>query len=381
MTYSPISIRQITLNRLKMKLNDPFTTSFGTFQEKEFYVIEVEDEDGNIGFGESVAFSSPWYSEETVKTNKHIMEDFLIPLLFDAPIYHPDEVSERFQPIRKNNMAKAGLEGAVWDLFAKRRKLPLYQALGGNKDKIDVGISIGLQRTVKELLEIVDSRVNEGYKRIKLKIKPGSDYDMLKEVRREFPHISMMADANSAYTLSDIELLKKLDEFNLTMIEQPLSHDDIIDHAKLQQQLVTPICLDESIHSLEDAKKAIELGSCRIINIKIGRVGGLTEAKRIHDYCLMKGIPVWCGGMLEAGIGRAHNIALTSLDQFILPGDTAASASYWERDIIDPEVIVDQGVIHIPQRFGIGYDINREALEYYCVEKNVFIESNYKVKT
>ncbi|MFD4705729.1 o-succinylbenzoate synthase [Gottfriedia sp. NPDC058432] len=381
MTYSPISIRQITLNRLKMKLNDPFTTSFGTFQEKEFYVIEVEDEDGNIGFGESVAFSSPWYSEETVKTNKHIMEDFLIPLLFDAPIYHPDEVSERFQPIRKNNMAKAGLEGAVWDLFAKRRKLPLYQALGGNKDKIDVGISIGLQPTVKELLEIVDSRVNEGYKRIKLKIKPGSDYDMLKEVRREFPHISMMADANSAYTLSDIELLKKLDEFNLTMIEQPLSHDDIIDHAKLQQQLVTPICLDESIHSLEDAKKAIELGSCRIINIKIGRVGGLTEAKRIHDYCLMKGIPVWCGGMLEAGIGRAHNIALTSLDQFILPGDTAASASYWERDIIDPEVIVDQGVIQIPQRFGIGYDINREALEYYCVEKNVFIESNYKVKT
>ncbi|KQL33959.1 o-succinylbenzoate synthase [Bacillus sp. FJAT-25509] len=381
MTYSPISIRQITLNRLKMKLNDPFTTSFGTFQEKEFYVIEVEDEDGNIGFGESVAFSSPWYSEETVKTNKHIMEDFLIPLLFDAPIYHPDEVSERFQPIRKNNMAKAGLEGAVWDLFAKRRKLPIYQALGGNKDKIDVGISIGLQPTVKELLEIVDSRVNEGYKRIKLKIKPGSDYDMLKEVRRVFPHISMMADANSAYTLSDIELLKKLDEFNLTMIEQPLSHDDIIDHAKLQQQLVTPICLDESIHSLEDAKKAIELGSCRIINIKIGRVGGLTEAKRIHDYCLMKGIPVWCGGMLEAGIGRAHNIALTSLDQFILPGDTAASASYWERDIIDPEVIVDQGVIHIPQRFGIGYDINREALEYYCVEKNVFIESNYKVKT
>ncbi|MEH7512480.1 o-succinylbenzoate synthase [Gottfriedia acidiceleris] len=381
MTYSPISIRQITLNRLKMKLNDPFTTSFGTFQEKEFYIIEVEDEDGNIGFGESVAFSSPWYSEETVKTNKHIMEDFLIPLLFDAPIYHPDEVSERFQPIRKNNMAKAGLEGAVWDLFAKRQKLPLYQALGGNKDKIDVGISIGLQPTVKELLEIVDSRVNEGYKRIKLKIKPGSDYDMLKEVRREFPHISMMADANSAYTLSDIELLKKLDEFNLTMIEQPLSHDDIIDHAKLQQQLVTPICLDESIHSLEDAKKAIELGSCRIINIKIGRVGGLTEAKRIHDYCLMKGIPVWCGGMLEAGIGRAHNIALTSLDQFILPGDTAASASYWERDIIDPEVIVDQGVIHIPQRFGIGYDINREALEYYCVEKNVFIESNYKVKT
>lgn len=381
MTYSPISIRQVTLNRLNMKLNAPFTTSFGTFQDKEFYIIEVEDEEGNIGFGESVAFSSPWYSEETVKTNKHIMEDFLIPLLFEAPIHHPDEVSERFQPIRKNNMAKAGLEGAVWDLFAKRQKLPLYKALGGNKEQIDVGISIGLQPTVKELLQLVESHVESGYKRIKLKIKPGSDYDMLKEVRREFPNISMMADANSAYTLADIEILRKLDEFNLTMIEQPLSHDDIIDHAKLQQQLRTAICLDESIHSLEDARKAIELGSCRIINIKIGRVGGLTEAKRIHDYCLMKGIPVWCGGMLEAGIGRAHNIALTSLNQFILPGDTAASASYWERDIIDPEVIVDQGVIHIPQKFGIGYDINREALEYYCVEKNVFQESNYKVET
>lgn len=380
MTNSPISIRQITLHRLIMKLNDPFTTSFGTFQEKEFYIIEVEDEEGNIGFGESVAFSSPWYSEETVKTNKHIMEDFLIPLLFEAPIHHPDEVSERFQPIRKNNMAKAGLEGAVWDLYAKRQKLPLYKALGGNKDQIDVGISIGLQPTVKGLLQLVDSHVNEGYKRIKLKIKPGSDYDMLKEVRREFPFISMMADANSAYTLSDIDSLKKLDELNLTMIEQPLSHDDIIDHAKLQQQLLTPICLDESIHSLEDAKKAIELGSCRIINIKIGRVGGLTESKKIHDYCKENGIPVWCGGMLEAGIGRAHNIALTTLDQFILPGDTAASARYWERDIIYPEVVVDQGVIHIPQKFGIGYDINREALEYYCVEKKVFTETNYEIK-
>ncbi|PEL11180.1 o-succinylbenzoate synthase [Bacillus sp. AFS017336] len=381
MTNSPITIRQITLHRLNMKLNAPFTTSFGTFEDKEFYIIEVEDEFGNVGFGESVAFSSPWYSEETVKTNKHIMEDFLIPLLFEAPIHHPDEVSERFQAIRKNNMAKAGLEGAVWDLYAKRQKLPLYKALGGNKDQIDVGISIGLQPTVKGLLQLVDSHVEAGYKRIKLKIKPGSDYEMLKEVRREFPTISMMADANSAYTLADIEMLKKLDEFSLTMIEQPLSHDDIIDHAKLQQQLVTPICLDESIHSLEDARKAIELGSCRIINIKIGRVGGLTEAKKIHDYCLMKGIPVWCGGMLEAGIGRAHNIALTTLEQFILPGDTAASASYWERDIIDPEVTVDHGVIHLPQKYGIGYDINREALDYYCVEKNVFLESNYNVKT
>ncbi|GAA0345408.1 o-succinylbenzoate synthase [Bacillus carboniphilus] len=376
MANKPISIREVTLHRLVMRLKDPFTTSFGTFQDKEFYVIEMEDETGAIGFGESVAFSSPWYSEETVETNKHIMEQFLIPLLLESPIEHPDEVSKRFEPIRRNNMAKSALEGAVWDLYAKRNHTPLYQVLGGTKRQIDVGISIGIQPTATDLVRVVDGFVNEGYKRMKIKIKPGSDYEMLKEVRRHFPDILLMADANSAYTLEDISLLKRLDDLDLMMIEQPLAHDDIIDHAKLQSVLETPICLDESIHSYEDARKAVEIGSCQIINIKIGRVGGLSESKKIHDYCAEQGIAVWCGGMLEAGIGRAHNVALTTLPQFILPGDTAGSSRYWENDIIDPEVIVKNGVIQVPDKPGMGYEINREVLESYRVDRQVYTRKN-----
>lgn len=229
------------------------------------------------------------------------MEDFLIPILFQTPILHPDEVSKRFMSIRRNNMAKAALEGAVWDLHAKRNNITLSESLGGSKSQIDVGISIGIQPTVKDLLHVIDGSVKEGYKRIKVKIKPGSDIDVLKEVRRHFPDIPLMADANSAYTLKDIEHLKRLDDLNLMMIEQPLGHNDILEHAKLQAELTTPICLDESIYSLDDVKTAIELGSCKIINVKIGRVGGLTESKKINDYCKEHGISIWCGGMLEAG--------------------------------------------------------------------------------
>lgn len=371
MTNSPISIREVVLHRMVMRLKNPFTTSFGTFQDKEFYIIEMVDETGASGFGESVAFSSPWYSEETVETNKHIMEQFLIPLLLESPIDHPDEVSKRFEPIRRNYMAKAALEGAVWDLYAKRKNNPLYKELGGVKQQIEVGISIGIQPTAKELVHVVEGFVREGYKRMKVKIKPGADYEMLKEVRKHFPDILLMADANSAYRLDDLDTLKKLDELNLMMIEQPLAHDDIFDHAKLQSALSTPICLDESIHSLDDARKAVELGSCKIINIKIGRVGGITESKKIHDYCAQQGIAVWCGGMLESGIGRAHNIALTTLPQFVLPGDTASSSRYWEKDIIEPEVIVKDGVIDVPDKPGIGYSLNRQVLESYRVDKTI----------
>lgn len=368
-----IDMKKIVLHRLKMRLNDPFTTSFGTLQDKEFFIVEVIDDDGIRGFGESVAFSSPWYSEETVETNLHILEDFLIPMIKNNEINHPDEISEIFSPIRRNNMAKAALEGAIWDLYAKQREMTLAEALGGNKKEIDVGISLGIEPTIEEQLKKIDHYVQEGYKRIKIKIKPGYDVDMLKEVRKHFPDIPMMADANSAYTLDDIDHLRKLDELNLMMIEQPLAHDDIIDHAKLQSVMDTPICLDESIHSLEDARKAIELGSCKIINIKIGRVGGLTEARKIHDYCKEKNISVWCGGMLEAGVGRAHNIALTTLSQFNLPGDTAGSSRYWKKDIIEPEVVVKDGVIKVPQKPGIGYDIDEVALKQYTVETKEYV--------
>ncbi|WP_174616021.1 o-succinylbenzoate synthase [Virgibacillus ihumii] len=367
-----IPIEQIKLRRLKMQLKHPFTTSFGTMQNKEFFITEVLDNTGNQGFGESVAFSSPWYNEETVQTNYHVMKEFLIPLLRENDIHHPDDVLDVFSPIRRNNMAKSAMEGAIWDLYAKRRKVPLAEALGGKKEEIDVGISIGIQPTIDDLLNTVGKYVQEGFKRVKIKIKPNWDYDVLAAVKKEFPDVPVMADANSAYTLEDINQLQRLDELGLMMIEQPLAHDDIVDHSKLQAVMQTPICLDESIHSLEDTKKAIQLESCRIINIKIGRVGGLSEAKRIHDYCRAHGIPVWCGGMLEAGVGRAHNIALTSLSQFALPGDTAGSSRYWKKDIITPEVTVENGRITIPNKPGIGYEIDKDALNRFTVEEETF---------
>ena len=362
-----MKIKEVVIRHLKMQLKHPFTTSFGTFVDKEFLLLEVTDEQGTIGWGESVAFDSPWYNEETLKTNWHMLEDFLIPLILNKEIQHPDEVSELFQSIRKNNMAKSAIEGAIWDIYAQRTKQSLAQAIGAKKEKIEVGISIGIQPTIEKQIEVVGQAVKEGYKRIKVKIKPGKDVDVMRALRQHFPEVPLMADANSAYRLEDIEVLKQLDEFNLMMIEQPLASDDIIDHGILQKQLKTPICLDESIHSLEDARKAIELGSCGIINIKIGRVGGISEAKKIHDFCEEKNIPVWCGGMLESGIGRAHNIALTALSNFVLPGDTAGSSHYWEQDIIEPEVVVEDGYIHVPKKVGVGYKANLETIERYTV--------------
>ncbi|MCG3088720.1 o-succinylbenzoate synthase [Sporosarcina cyprini] len=367
-----MDIREIIVRRMKMKMKQPFTTSFGTMQDKHFLLIEIKDGSGRSGWGESVAFDAPWYSEETVETNWHMIRDFLIPILLDADLAHPDEVSGLFSPIRKNNMAKAAVEGAVWDLYAKQQGMPLAKALGGTRQQIEVGISIGIQQSVEELTEVVRQHLQEGYKRIKVKIKPGKEIEILSALRQSFPDIALMADANSAYTLADTALLQRLDEFNLMMIEQPLASDDIIDHAILQNDLKTPICLDESIHSLEDARKAVELGSTKIINIKIGRVGGLTEAKKIHDYCMEKGIPVWCGGMLEAGIGRAHNIALTSLPNFILPGDTAASSRYWEKDIIQPEVVMEDGYINVPDVPGIGYEPDIESIDRFMTDKWTF---------
>ncbi|WP_419720191.1 o-succinylbenzoate synthase [Oceanobacillus massiliensis] len=367
-----LPIKQIRLHKLTMRLKEPFMTSFGTVQDKDFFITEAIDDKGNHGFGESVAFSSPWYTEETVQTSLHVMEDFLIPILMENEISHPDQVSELFYPVKRNNMAKAAVEGAIWDLYAKNNQISLSQALGGTKKEIDVGISIGIQPTVKDLIQKIERFLEEGYKRIKLKIKPGLDMEVLREVRKQFPFTPIMADANSAYTLKDIDHLQELDDLDLLMIEQPLAHDDIVDHATLQSALKTPICLDESINSMEDARKAIELGSCRIINIKIGRVGGLTEAKKIHDLCQRHGIQVWCGGMLEAGVGRAHNIALTTLPQFVLPGDTAGSSRYWEKDIIKPEVRVEDGVIHVPTGPGIGYDIDEQVMKDFTEWTRVY---------
>jgi o-succinylbenzoate synthase len=373
-----MEINKIVLRRMQLDLKAPFQTSFGTQLVREFIVVEVYSEH-YIGYGECVVSSEPLYNEETVKTAWHIMEDFLIPLIYNkGVINHPDEVSELFKPIRRNNMAKSALEGAIWDLYAKKNNITLAKALGGEKESIDVGVSIGIQETLGDLINVVEGFVYEGYKRMKIKIKPGADYNMLKGVRERFPSIQMMADANSAYTLDDIDVFKKLDELDLMMIEQPLSHDDIIDHAKLQLHIKTPICLDESIHSLEDARKAVELGSCKIINIKIGRVGGLTEAKKIHDFCLSKSIPLWCGGMLESGIGRAHNIAITTLANFVLPGDTASSSRYWNEDIITPEVVAINGTIQVPEGSGIGYQPAEALMDKYTLEKKEYSPNSIK---
>ena len=367
-----MKIKEVTIRHLKMKLKNPFSTSFGTFVNKEFLLLEVTDEQGTIGFGESVAFDTPWYTEETLKTNWHMLEDFLIPMILNKEIQHPDEILELFKGIRKNNMAKSAIEGAFWDIFTQQTNQSLAHALGGKKEKIDVGISLGIQESIEKQIDVVDKAIKSGYKRIKVKIKPGWDIELMRVLREHFPDTPMMADANSAYTLEDIDIFKQLDEFNLMMIEQPLASDDIIDHAVLQKQIKTPICLDESIQSLEDVRKAIELGSCGVINIKIGRVGGISEAKRIHDYCEEKGIPVWCGGMLESGIGRAHNIALTSLSNFVMPGDTAGSSHYWEQDIIKPELIVEDGYILVPQEIGIGFKPNLETIEKYTVASKTY---------
>jgi len=367
-----INIKAIKLHALNMTLNHPFSTSFGTVKDREFYIVEVIDQNGHHGFGESVAFATPWYTEETAQTCFHMMRDFLIPLLQAHPIDHPDDLVALFSPIKKNHMAKAAIEGAIWDLYAKTNNIPLYQALGGNKKTIDVGISIGIQPSIDDLIYRIEQSVQAGYKRVKLKIKPGHDMQVLHSVRQHFPDLPLLADANSAYTLKDIDHLKQLDDFNLMMIEQPLGHDDIIDHATLQKNIHTSICLDESIHSFDDVRHAIQLGSCRVINIKIGRVGGLTEAKRIHDYCRDHHIPIWCGGMLEAGIGRAHNIALTTLPNFTLPGDTAGSAHYWQKDIITPPVVVNDGEITVSDTPGIGYEIDWKALEQFSEYTHTF---------
>jgi o-succinylbenzoate synthase len=367
-----MEIDKIILRQIKMDLLHPFTTSIGTEYDKDIILVEVLGKSGLSGWGESVSIVEPIYNEETVQTNWHIMNDFLIPLLMKEPVRHPDVLYERFKYVRGNFNAKAALEGAVWDLYAKEQGISLAQALGGTKEKIEVGVSVGIQESELTMLRQIEGYLEEGYKRIKVKIKPGWDIQILKAIRKEFPSIPLMADANCAYTLGDLEHLRKLDEFGLMMIEQPLAHDDIIDHAQLQAKLETPICLDESIHSAEDARKAIELGSCRIVNLKIGRVGGLTESKKINDLCVKHGIPVWCGGMLEAGIGRAHNIAVTSLSGFTLPGDTAPSSHYWKQDIIMPEVEMKDGYISVPEGPGIGFEPDFARMEELTVATRIY---------
>ncbi|MHC1778252.1 MAG: o-succinylbenzoate synthase [Lentimicrobium sp.] len=365
-------IDSIELRHIKMELVSPFVTSMGTEYDEEHIIVRV-DGGGVTGWGESVAEGTPFYSYETVQTAWHILKDFLIPSVLGKDLKDVAEAIELNAKVRGHMMAKAGLEAALWDAFAKSRNISLSNMLGGTRKKIDVGVSIGIQSSVSGLIKKVEGYLAEGYKRIKIKISPGFDLQFVEALRKEFPGLLLQVDANSAYTLDDIGLFKKMDEYDLSLIEQPLGYEDIFDHSKLQREIKTPICLDESIHSLDDTRAAIELGSCRIINIKPGRVGGYTESKLIHDYCASMNIPVWHGGMLESGIGRAGNVALASLPNFTLPGDISASKRYYKEDIVEPEFVVNpDGTMDVPVKPGIGVEVNMQMLEKVTVYKQTF---------
>ena len=358
-----IKIDGVELRLIRLPLTEPFETSFGKIDSRLIFLLNLQAE-GLTGWGEVVASEEPRYSYETVRTALHVIQDFFAPALLSAPIADLNELAQRLAPFRGHNMAKAGIELAFMDLLAQLTQQSLSSLIGGERERIAVGVSLGIQPTLSKLLQRVEHYLSLGYQRIKLKIKPGWDLDVVDEVRRRHPEILLSVDANSAYTLDDQEHLKKLDDFNLLMIEQPLQNDDLIDHAKLQSVLTTPLCLDESIVSERHARLALDLESCRIINLKVGRVGGYSQALGIHDLCAARKVPVWCGGMLESGIGRAHNIALASLKGFTLPGDISASSRYFERDIISPGVVVAaDGTVAVPDGQGLGFAVDLGFIE------------------
>ena len=358
-----IRVDGVEIRLVRLALLEPFETSFGKIDSRLIFLICLSAE-GLRGWGEVVAAEQPLYSYETAGTAFHVIKDFLAPAMLDEPIASLPDLARRFARFRGHNMAKAGLELAYMDLLAQARQQSLATLIGGERKQIAVGVSLGIQPTAAQLLKRVERYLQLGYQRIKLKIKPGWDIEIVAEVRRAYPNILLSVDANSAYTLADAEHLRKLDDFDLLMIEQPLHNDDIVDHAKLQRLLQTRLCLDESIVSQREAKAALDLGSCKIINIKIGRVGGYSEALAIHDLCAARGVPVWCGGMLESGIGRAHNIALASLRGFTLPGDISASARYFETDLISPEVTVaSDGTVAVPDAIGLGFEVELGFIE------------------
>ncbi len=358
-------IEEITVRTVRLPQIEPFRTSFGVVKDREQLVIEMKGS-GVTGWGESAILPFPFYNHETSGTALHILNDFAIPLFFKARPETPQAANAAFKKIIGHHIARAGVEMAYWDWTAKAKGMPLYKLLGGTRNEIPVGISVPLYDSVETLLEKVGQFVDKGYKKIKVKIAPGEDLALVERIVETFGEIPLMVDANSAYSLNDVELFRQLDRFPLMMIEQPLRADDIIDHAKLQKEIKNSICLDESIEHLHDAVAAAELGSCRIINIKPGRVGGLSESLAIHDYAAQNNIGVWCGGMLETGVGRALNMSVATLPNYLYPGDIGESARYYHEDIVDPEIhLSQQGTLKLIERPGIGFEINRERLNRY----------------
>src|SRR3954469_10091362 len=346
-----------------------FETSFGRTTERTIVLATVHC-DGVNGWGECVAGEDPFYSEESAETAWYAITKYLAPAVVGKSLEHGKDAPPLFARVRGHRMAKAAIENALWDAEAQQRKLPLWKLLGGTRREIACGVSIGIQNTLDQLMQKVETEVAAGYQRIKIKVKPGWDVEAFERIRARWPEILLSCDANSAYTLADLSLLKQFDRYNLLMIEQPLWHDDFYFHAELQKQIKTKICLDEAIRNSKDAQAAAELGACKIVNIKVGRVGGFSEAIATHNVCRDRGVPVWCGGMLEAGIGRAHNIALSTLENFSLPGDVSASKRYWKEDVIEPEVEVSaQGTIKVQDVPGTGYKVREDLIERLTVKK------------
>lgn len=367
-----MKIESITLREIHMKLKSPFETSFGVTHDRRIILVEAKS-DGVTGWGEVTAGENPHFNSETTETAWHVISEFIFPSLIGKNISTASEIPALIRAIRGHQMAKAGVENAFWDIEAQQKNLPLWKLLGGTQSEIACGVSLGIRESPEALVSRIEQELRSGYQRIKLKIKPGKDLDYVAAARKAFPKIRLSVDANSAYTLQDVEHLRKLDAFDLLMMEQPLAWDDIYSHAKLQSQIKTAICLDECINNAQHAESAIEVKACRIINIKLGRVGGHTEARRVHDVCKNNNIPVWCGGMLEAGIGRAHNIAMSTLPGFTLPGDVSASARYWDEDIIEPEVeVTPRGTIMVSPQPGLGYRVRRERIERLTVREKAF---------
>ena len=374
-----MKLEAVTLRELHMPLKYFFETSFGRTESRRVLLVTAHCE-GIDGWGECVAGEGPFYSYEWIETAWATVRDFLAPVLLGADIERGNDAAELMAPVRGHNMAKAALENALWDAEAQQRKQPLWKLLGGTLPEIACGVSIGIQNSHEQLLEKIETELAAGYQRIKIKVKPGWDLEVLTKIRNRWPSIVLSCDANSAYRPADLDRLRKFDDFNLLMIEQPLWDDDISHHAKLQRELKTSICLDESIRHVRDAEQAIELGACRIVNIKVGRVGGLSEAIRMHDLCQQRGIPVWCGGMLETGIGRAHNVALSTLANFRLPGDVSASERYWTEDIVEPEIEVSpRGTIAISDQPGRGCEIRQDLIEKLTVRAETIRSGAAKV--
>jgi len=364
-----MKIEAFTIREIQMPLVHFFETSFGRTTGRRILLVTAHCE-GINGWAECVAGENPFYSPEWIETAWPTMIEYFVPALVGRSLAQARESVVHMNPVRGHRMAKAAVENALWDAEAKQKQQPLWKLLGGARREIACGVSIGIQDSIEQLLDKIAIEVAAGYRRIKVKVKPGWDVRVLERIRSRWPDILLSCDANSAYRLDQVEHLRKFDQFNLLMVEQPLWNDDIYFHGRLQKQLNTKICLDESIRNARDAEAAVDLGACGIINIKVGRVGGFTEAKSIHDVCQSRGIPVWCGGMLESGVGRMHNVALSTLPNFRLPGDVSASKRYWKEDIIDPEVEVSpEGMITVRDEPGTGYNVREDLIEKLTVRK------------